>query len=161
MFHTRIDTIMAGCVLALLPAWPRAWAALKSAIRPLWAGPGALVALYVTLWFCSTGSRLVASLALTAQALVLAYCLAFVVQNANTLPGRVLNWRPLMHLGLISYSVYLWQQLFTGPARLLPKLWLALPATLVLAELSYHFVEKPSYWLRDRFFKPLPAAISR
>lgn len=68
--------------------------------------------------------------------------------------GRVLGWKPLVGLGLISYSAYLWHQplfAFTKHALLadLPTgLAIVLCAlTLVLAMLSWRYIEQP---FRDR-----------
>jgi peptidoglycan/LPS O-acetylase OafA/YrhL len=49
---------------------------------------------------------------------------------------------------MISYSLYLWQQLFTGPyTRAFP---LGLLWTFICAEASYFLIEKPSFRIRDR-----------
>jgi peptidoglycan/LPS O-acetylase OafA/YrhL len=55
----------------------------------------------------------------------------------------------IRHLGVISYSLYLWQEMFTGDnnARFFP--WKLL-AILACAELSYWLVERPSLRLRSR-----------
>jgi peptidoglycan/LPS O-acetylase OafA/YrhL len=66
-------------------------------------------------------------------------------------PGRVLEWRPLARLGRMSYSLYLWQQLFFDPHNLIrstglawiqdwPWNMLGLAAT---ATVSHLFVERP------------------
>ena len=72
----------------------------------------------------------------------------------RTSVGRMLAWRPLVGLGLISYSAYLWHQplfAFTKHALLaeLPAdLAIVLCAvTIVLACLSWRYVEQP---FRDR-----------
>lgn len=57
-----------------------------------------------------------------------------------------LNWRPLVFLGTISYSVYIWQQLFLAPGWAQgPKfpLLVALPALLVVAWASWRWIEQP------------------
>lgn len=52
------------------------------------------------------------------------------------------------HLGVISYSLYLWQQLFTGdPAHMRPYVYLWM---LIAAELSFWLIEKPVMRLRTR-----------
>ncbi len=64
--------------------------------------------------------------------------------------GRVLAQRPLIFLGLISYSLYLWHwpiivftRYFTGH-ELTPALRLVvIVASLVVAIASWHFIEKP------------------
>lgn len=69
-------------------------------------------------------------------------------------PFRPLNQRWMVKIGVLSYSLYVWQQfiLFFWPA---PKLWfLALPTAFGAAWLSYHFLEKPFFSLRARF-RPL------
>ena len=65
-------------------------------------------------------------------------------------PARfgLLRWPVVQWLGRISYSVYLWQQLFTGPRDLYlkvppPGLIGGIALALLCATLSYYFVELP------------------
>jgi peptidoglycan/LPS O-acetylase OafA/YrhL len=67
-----------------------------------------------------------------------------------------LAWRPLVAIGQVSYGIYLWQQLFLGPAnselgriRAFP---IGLAATLTMAAASYWFLEKPLLRWKDRRF---------
>jgi peptidoglycan/LPS O-acetylase OafA/YrhL len=52
---------------------------------------------------------------------------------------------------MISYGIYLWQQLFTGEHTFLFPLNIIF--ILACAELSYVLVERPSYRWRDRVLK--------
>lgn len=65
----------------------------------------------------------------------------------------LLNIRPMMWLGAISYSLYLWQQLFLNRGS--SGLWTAFPLNLVLSILlataSYHLIEQPFLKLRERW----------
>jgi peptidoglycan/LPS O-acetylase OafA/YrhL len=62
-------------------------------------------------------------------------------------PYRILNLAPVMWLGRISYSLYLWQQpFFSSPSRL-PAY--KLPLGVGLACISYYLVEQPVLRLRD------------
>src|SRR3546814_17479239 len=60
-------------------------------------------------------------------------------------------------LGRISYSLYLWQQLFFGPGDAYPHPWLwsswpfNLFAAIACAALGYYLVEKPSARLKHHF----------
>ena len=70
---------------------------------------------------------------------------------------RWLDWRLMVHLGALSYSTYLWHQLPVGAARyrlthLDPtvRAIVVVLAVLVLAHLSYYFVERPSLRLKNR-----------
>ena len=69
--------------------------------------------------------------------------------------ARVLNAWPLMSLGAISYSLYLWQQLFLNAER--HGFWNhAIPAvcaSLAAAILSYYTVEQPLLRYRNRRFR--------
>ena len=67
----------------------------------------------------------------------------------------MLNTRVLRHLGVISYSLYLWQQMFTGEEGLRFFPWNLL-AILACAELSYWLVERPALRLRERLENRLP-----
>ena len=76
--------------------------------------------------------------------------LVLLCAGPGTLAARVLAWRPLVGVGLVSYSAYLWHQPLFAFARLqtrlpvTPELMLALAGlSLGLAALSWRFVEQP------------------
>jgi peptidoglycan/LPS O-acetylase OafA/YrhL len=75
------------------------------------------------------------------------------VAFANKWVRRILNWRLLVALGVVSYSVYIWQQLFTGKSGL-PEWFLTWPTNLVFiasaATLSYYLIERPFARIKDR-----------
>lgn len=77
---------------------------------------------------------------------------------------RVLCSRPMQAVGLTSYGVYLWQQLFTGPVTFYSKVARAtpifLPLLLVVVPLSYLFVEKPAMRVGKRLSDRVRAKIS-
>jgi hypothetical protein len=81
---------------------------------------------------------------------VVGTALIILYASANTWTARLLSLKPIVGIGLISYSAYLWHQPLFAFARLrsltAPPNWLmvALAAlSLVLAYLSWRFVEKP------------------
>jgi peptidoglycan/LPS O-acetylase OafA/YrhL len=69
-----------------------------------------------------------------------------------------LNASPVVWLGRISYSLYLWQQPFCLAPSVSSRyiLWLG----LVCACLSYYFVEQPMLRLRDRLSTTLSPNVS-
>ena len=63
---------------------------------------------------------------------------------------KLLNSRPFVAIGVLSYSLYLWQQPFAGilvPARY------GIPLLYIVAALSYRFVEGPFLNLKERIPK--------
>lgn len=75
----------------------------------------------------------------------------YVVTRAGTFPGRLLNTSALRHMGVISYSLYLWQSiLISEDFGYFPY---NLAAILVCAELSYWGVERPALRVRDRLLR--------
>jgi peptidoglycan/LPS O-acetylase OafA/YrhL len=65
---------------------------------------------------------------------------------------RFLNSRPVAWIGVISYSLYLWQSLFVMARG---YWWNAFPMnvaiTVAVAAGSYYCVERPMLHLRSRF----------
>jgi peptidoglycan/LPS O-acetylase OafA/YrhL len=66
--------------------------------------------------------------------------------------GQVLNWKPIAFIGVLSYSLYLWQQLFLNRNSVA---WVnAFPQNLFFAVAaalgSYFLLEKPFLRLRHR-----------
>jgi peptidoglycan/LPS O-acetylase OafA/YrhL len=72
-------------------------------------------------------------------------CVDWAVRNYNSAVGHFLNWGPIVYVGALSYSLYLWQNAFLNP------IWNAWPAMLPvnillafgLATVSYYVVEQP------------------
>ena len=65
--------------------------------------------------------------------------------------ARLFNLRPVVYLGTLSYSLYLWQQPFmaSGAAWPGPFPWNLL-AALVVALASFYLIERPALRLRAR-----------
>lgn len=137
LLPTRAWELMAGALCALLPPGrPRTVPALAglamiavgmTVIDPATTTPGA--------WFI---------LPVAGAALVIRYA------ATGTFAARMLGWRPLVRIGLVSYGFYLWHQAllaflfysFFEP----PPWWLTattLGAALVLAAASYRWIERP------------------
>jgi len=91
---------------------------------------------------------------------VLGTCLIILFARSDTLTARVLSLRPLVAVGLISYSAYLWHQPVFAFARIRGAGEVAgwvmaglVVLSLVLAWASWRFVEQP---VRGRAPKLLP-----
>jgi peptidoglycan/LPS O-acetylase OafA/YrhL len=74
------------------------------------------------------------------------------VFRAHSPVGAFLNWRPVIFVGVLSYSLYVWQQLFLNRQS---GAWVnAFPQNLCLAVAaalaSYYLLEKPFLGLRHR-----------
>jgi peptidoglycan/LPS O-acetylase OafA/YrhL len=70
--------------------------------------------------------------------------IALIIGAAIERRDKVLNHGPLVWSGLLSYSLYLWQQpflVFDGPLNFLS---VRLVATFAAAYISYRFIEKPA-----------------
>ena len=156
MFHTAADSLMAGCAVAILvQSEPvrmmlrhRGWsAALVAAVWLLLVSP--------LLGFYLRGFPVVAGITLDALA---ASCLIAWVHYA---PSRIVNaglGRGLLPaLGVISYSLYLWQQIFLSPSGGLSSGHIVLPwlGAVTAAVLSYWLVEKPALQFKSRLGRPL------
>ena len=75
------------------------------------------------------------------------------ITYADSALGRILNMQPLVAIGVLSYSLYLWQQPFLNPHSNSPIA--DFPANVILAfcvaVASYLFIERPFLMLRSHF----------
>ena len=79
-------------------------------------------------------------------------CIAWLVAvslRPNSFGSRLLQLQIFQFFGMISYSLYLWQQAFTAKPNLyLTESWLAIwPLMFVMAWLSYQCIERPAIGL--------------
>ncbi|MBA4803154.1 MAG: acyltransferase [Brevundimonas sp.] len=89
---------------------------------------------------------------------VIGTVLVIAFADSRSLVGRGLSWGPMVWIGLVSYSAYLWHQPLFAFARLMspnhPPAWLFLALgglSLVLAGLSQRYVEAPFIAKPHRF----------
>jgi len=67
--------------------------------------------------------------------------------------SRLLNLEILKKIGILSYSIYIWQQLFTHQQPWGGNLFLNLSALAIVAFLSYYFYEKKFLQYKELFKK--------
>lgn len=80
------------------------------------------------------------------------------ILHPNILPYNVLNWRWIRHIGILSYSIYIWQQMFFSSDTVFAvkdAWWASFPiwivVALIVAHISYYVLERPLFGLRSRF----------
>jgi peptidoglycan/LPS O-acetylase OafA/YrhL len=148
---TRAFQLLLGAALAL--AWPRLRPRLAggpTALRRLDAGGAAGLAVIAALVFAtgqSTSFLYQGGMVLLSLATVAVLAAASV---QGTRVARTLGWGPLRWLGVRSYGIYLWHYpviALTTPATRpgfdLPRASLQVTATILVAALSWRFVEEP------------------
>jgi peptidoglycan/LPS O-acetylase OafA/YrhL len=153
MFPMVADSLAMGCLLAKISGWleRKNWYLLL--FRPFISI--GLVA-FVLLINRYMGYTIVSVFGSSIINLCLAVLLHRCVYFSRDLTGKVLNWRPIAFVGVLSYSLYLWQQLFLNRDSLA---WAnAFPQNLIFAVAaalgSYYLLEKPLLKLRRRLRTP-------
>lgn len=147
-FDTRASGLILGSIVAVAPP-PRL--GQGGALRLGFVSLAALAILAVFLQFFVPLALLLGGLVaeLATAGLILA-----VAGNRGGL-HRLLSWQPLVRIGVLSYSIYLWHYPLTRALRpaLDPHIQLAIvaPSSILLAMLSYWLVEQPvRNWGRER-----------
>ena len=138
IFPVVADNLAIGCLLAILSTRiPRI---------PGWAAALMLLAVVLIPSFGAvTKARTLVELFVLGP--ILHGSIAGLVLHVVRSPYRILNSAPVMWLGRISYSLYLWQQLFFYAQSRQPTYTLLF--ALGLACLSYYLVEQPMLRLRQ------------
>lgn len=137
-FPAVADNLAIGCLLGI-------FAARIPRIRP-WVGLGMVLPIaLVPLCLAVTRSRTL--LLLFVLWPLMHVSIAGVLLHVVQTPYRFLNFAPVVWLGKISYSLYLWQQLFAYGHHARPLYFLLF--ALGLACLSYYLVEQPMLRLRE------------
>jgi peptidoglycan/LPS O-acetylase OafA/YrhL len=149
IFPMVADSLAVGCLLA----GTRAWLEGQSWYLRLFSAPAALLILTATLLINRfTDQPAVAVIGTSGINIGIAILVHRSFYSPRGWTGRILNWRPLTFVGVLSYSLYLWQQLFLNQQS---NAWVnAFPQNLLFAVtaalLSYFGLEKPFLRLRRR-----------
>lgn len=148
-----VNAIATGCVLAGMREHLHADARYMSFLRSKWLR---ILPLLTVLAACWQGRGAVLLYGVTAG------CVAVLIDRVITVPGACaacLNWQPMAFLGTMSYSLYVWQQLFLN--RFVVHVFTTFPLNLILtticALLSFYLVERPILAWRSR----LKSAVSQ
>ena len=153
----RFDSILVGCALALLTRTAK-FRAFNSAV--LSKTPTLLLSLLtMASWpFLARQIPYSATVETLTTALLAGIFINWLISNNASLMTQLLSQSPLLILGKLSYSLYLWQQLFLGPAASPLGMTRRFPLNIVLALAaaltSYWFVEKPFLAIKKRYFDP-------
>jgi peptidoglycan/LPS O-acetylase OafA/YrhL len=162
-FPAIMDPIATGCLLAIFRNRLEAASLYMSILRSRWF---VLIPCSAFLANMRLSGRLSMLLLEPFMNVVLAVTIHGVVLFDKTIFGRLLNMRPVAFIGVLSYSLYLWQQLFLN--RSSHSVVCAFPWNLIFAGVaaagSYAFIEKPALAIRKklkrRFEQPALSRVS-
>ncbi|HLJ73899.1 MAG TPA: acyltransferase [Thermoanaerobaculia bacterium] len=142
------DALASGCLLATL--WPKLKddARLQRILSARWFALIPASAILINLvrftkiyWFiCEPYMNL-----------AIALSLAWAVTRPEATVGRILNWRAVAFVGVLSYSAYLWQQPFLLNRKsesILVTFPVSIVAAFIAAMLSYLLIEAPMLRVR-------------
>lgn len=148
----RLDGLLMGCLAALLLAGPRfrSWTIRKLG-WPMWS---VCITLYIGLQVLSRHHYYSIW-----ESALLAVIVVWTVLNPSTWVGHVLENPAMRWVGRLSYSLYLWQELFAAsqakyPVSLVQRLPLNLIWLFLVATLCYQFIERPMIRLGHRLAPP-------
>lgn len=149
MFPMVADSIAVGCVLANVSGWleRRQW--YLQLFRPVYSLGLLILVLVINRYMDYT---LVSVFGMSIINVSLAILIHRCVYYPHGWVGRVLNWKPIVFVGVLSYSLYLWQQLFLNRES---SAWInTFPQNLIFAVAaalaSYFLLEKPLLRLRHQ-----------
>jgi len=166
-FPMTCDALATGCLLALI------WEGLDQH-RGILLSPKLIslsIGLIVILPLLAQGPHLLRSIYGAAGLTILHLGIAAVIYAAVRCPPRWLNHPVIAWVGVLSYSLYLWQQVFLF--RESTTWWTAFPQNLILAfgaaAASYYLIERPALQLRSRYARvrsearqpPAPESVQR
>jgi peptidoglycan/LPS O-acetylase OafA/YrhL len=152
VFPSVADALATGCVLAAT----KQWLDQRSRWRAFCVSGLFLLipCIIMVVCICCYGHPRVMDYAgRTVMNLGIAACIYRWVTFPNGWIGRLLNSRPLVYVGTLSYSLYLWQQPFLY--RLSGTMITSFPLNLVgltcCALVSYYLIEQPFLRYRKRY----------
>lgn len=153
MLHTAAEPIMLGCLAALWQHYDFFERGLRRWASRQWPFLAAIFVLIISpTLVLRFGGMYGATIGMSLESIAVAFIMLWIIRHPKSLLVRILSTSALCHIGTISYSLYLWQQLFLTPRN---QSWTGVfPVSLVLsfaiAQLSFSLIERPFLRSRDR-----------
>jgi peptidoglycan/LPS O-acetylase OafA/YrhL len=150
-FETTADAIAIGCLLAGTHEWLRRQPLYHRALKSKLFIVIPFIVLYAGIVMDHQFRRYLL-VGIPVQNLGIAACIAWCVTNYSGRIGKFLNAKPMVFLGKMSYSVYLWQQLFLDPysSAIVARFPLNLVMVGATSLIAHYLVERPSLEIRQR-----------
>jgi peptidoglycan/LPS O-acetylase OafA/YrhL len=152
-FEMVCDALATGCLLALARTSLHAWEPYSRLLRSRFVVPLSILLFWIAYRIKATHELLwlVAAIPLAnfSSAFLLDHCM-----TEENIYSKTLNLGWIAHIGVLSYSLYLWQEVFLVQGRWTYQPWHWFPISWVLAfgaaSASYYLVERPFLRLRER-----------
>lgn len=153
-FFMHADFLFLGCFLAFM-----LFAHRKKVVRLVnKANPVSVYLAILALWFFSNFEfhpvydKIFIPVSGSAVNICIGFLLMYFILKEKTLGYTFLNLPAIRSIGTLSYSLYIWQQLFLSNS----EVWVFrtpqnIPFVFAAAWISYTVIEKPFLKLRDRF----------
>ena len=159
-FFKFFDSLAVGCAAAILLARSRRFLKERLEDRPRRMFGLGLTLILVPYVLMKLGwlRQLTVPFSDSAQAVGFASLLLLSVLHPEWRLWRALNWPLVARLGVLSYSIYIWHNLFCSPSTqfgLRSVWWMSFPGwllpVLLVSFVSYYGLERPFLRLRARF----------
>jgi peptidoglycan/LPS O-acetylase OafA/YrhL len=149
-FETTADALATGCLLSLLYTHIRKNRIYQWVISSRLFFLVPLVVLYAA--DMHPGFKRYLLFSIPVQNFGIALCISWGITQYSGIVGRLLNSKALVFLGVRSYSLYLWQQLFLNPHSewVIARFPLNIILAFACAFIAYFLIEQPSLRLRSR-----------
>jgi peptidoglycan/LPS O-acetylase OafA/YrhL len=157
---TRIDAIAIGCIFALHKDWilqriSKNWAAffwIPIVVLFFWTNIG--LASFSHKWHLGFIFVPLGMANGTIANIVVALIMMYSVFGPQKQWYKFLNLKWMNYIGILSYSLYLWQQFFINKTDYFYNAWpLNLLCLALVSLFSYHIIEKPFLKLKSKFIK--------
>jgi peptidoglycan/LPS O-acetylase OafA/YrhL len=147
-FHSNMDALAVGCLLAFMRPFlhrGHTYSSLLSS-RLIWLIPPVLVIANLQ----EQHPHLYYGFCISILNLLIALMIDWAVSHPHNSVGRLLNSRPLVAIGLLSYSIYLWQQPFLDLNSSLSVVRNPLNLIVLCAVIAFSYFVVERYSLRFR-----------
>jgi peptidoglycan/LPS O-acetylase OafA/YrhL len=161
-FQAVADALATGCVLAGVYNWLGRRASYLAFLESRVFLLVPIVCLAAPLGLFMVNASLYYLFGQTIVHIAIALCIDRCLRFPRDRFGVLINSRPFVFVGALSYSLYLWQEPFLNPSSTAATKFTSFPlnvlVTLLAAIASFYLVEKPFLALRTSFRHGAPSA---